>query len=293
MVAFCMYRPSLVASISMFDNGDRRLISLKTLASFLIRSMGPLRYLSPALSLSGHGLYPGTPSRRCPCCTVTREGGIYLTERLRSYEVPRYGILSHTWGRASDEVTFEDIQRNTGQHNPGYQQFRFCSEEAAKHGLQYFCVNSCCTEKKDSTELQEAITSMFKWYQRAVVCLVYLSDVSSRSVPQIIDIPIRALRGAPLQNSSSSKKFGWARHRHTTEEEDQAYSLFGILDALLPVMYGEGRRHALHRLHSEVHAAEERRASGEGDDDGGDWEEDHDPDEGPGEGYGSPFHYVL
>jgi hypothetical protein len=44
--------------------------------------------------------------------------------------------------------------------------------------LQYFWVDTCCIDKSNAVELQEAINSMFRWYQNAVKCYVYLSDVS-------------------------------------------------------------------------------------------------------------------
>jgi hypothetical protein len=45
-------------------------------------------------------------------------------------------------------------------------------------GIQYFWVDTCCINKSTSNELSTAINSMFRWYQRAARCYVYLSDVS-------------------------------------------------------------------------------------------------------------------
>ncbi|KAG2053381.1 WD40 repeat-like protein [Suillus hirtellus] len=47
-------------------------------------------------------------------------------------------------------------------------------------------------------------------------------------------------------------KLQWASHRETTREEDIAYSLFGIFDVNLPVIYGEKRQKALGRLLQEI-----------------------------------------
>ncbi|KAG1821948.1 WD40-repeat-containing domain protein [Suillus subaureus] len=44
------------------------------------------------------------------------------------------------------------------------------------------------------------------------------------------------------------EKLRWASNRDTTREEDIAYSLFGIFDVSLPVIYGEKRQKALGRL---------------------------------------------
>jgi hypothetical protein len=40
-------------------------------------------------------------------------------------------------------------------------------------------VDTCCINKSNPVELQEAINSMFRWYQNATKCYVYLSDVST------------------------------------------------------------------------------------------------------------------
>ena len=43
----------------------------------------------------------------------------------------------------------------------------------------------------------------------------------------------------------------WAAHRTTTRVEDRAYSLMGLLDVNMPMLYGEGKK-AFHRLQLEV-----------------------------------------
>jgi WD40 repeat protein len=43
----------------------------------------------------------------------------------------------------------------------------------------------------------------------------------------------------------------WARDRDTKREEDLAYSLLGIFDISIPVIYGEGKENAFRRLNRE------------------------------------------
>ena len=43
----------------------------------------------------------------------------------------------------------------------------------------------------------------------------------------------------------------WAAHRTTTRVEDKAYSLMGLLDVNMPMLYGEGKK-AFHRLQLEI-----------------------------------------
>lgn len=96
-------------------------------------------------------------------------------------DTPRYAILSHTWGADSDEITFKDIAEGGGKSKLGYRKLSFCAKQAASDGLQLFWVDTCCIDKSSSAELQEAINSMYQWYQNAYRCYVYLSDVSTGS----------------------------------------------------------------------------------------------------------------
>jgi hypothetical protein len=91
--------------------------------------------------------------------------------------IPPYAILSHTWG--PEEVTYDDIRADTGSNKRGYQKILFCGQQAARDGLQYFWVDTCCIDKSNSAELSEAIISMFRWYHNAAKCYVYLEDVPS------------------------------------------------------------------------------------------------------------------
>jgi hypothetical protein len=94
--------------------------------------------------------------------------------------IPPYAILSHTWGADAEEVTFADIENGDGKAKQGYKKIRFCGQQARQDGLQYCWVDTCCIDKTDKAEFSHAIRSMFRWYQNASRCYVYLSDVSIR-----------------------------------------------------------------------------------------------------------------
>ncbi|KAK1757323.1 heterokaryon incompatibility protein-domain-containing protein, partial [Echria macrotheca] len=87
----------------------------------------------------------------------------------------RYAILSHTW--REEEVTLQDMERGSGPHMKGYNKIAEFYYRARADGFEYVWIDTCCIDKKDSTELHEAINSMFRWYQEAVVCYAYLDDV--------------------------------------------------------------------------------------------------------------------
>jgi len=109
---------------------------------------------------------------------VDENGGFSLTKDL-IYNIPRYAILSHTWGEEEEEVTFKDLKEGSGKTKAGYKKIQFCGAQASRDGLQSFWVDTCCIDKSNNTELSEAINSMFRWYSNAATCYVYLSDVSA------------------------------------------------------------------------------------------------------------------
>ena len=90
---------------------------------------------------------------------------------------PPYAILSHTW-TDGQEVTYNELLAGTGTDKAGYAKISFCGERAAADSLEYFWVDTCCIDKSTNDELSTAINSMFRWYQRAAKCYVYLTDVS-------------------------------------------------------------------------------------------------------------------
>ncbi|RYO34681.1 hypothetical protein AA0111_g3695 [Alternaria arborescens] len=116
---------------------------------------------------------------------TTGEGRLEWTDDLIGDKISPYAILSHTWG--GQEATFKDLRHYSNieevdaKVKEGYQKIFFCAQQAKRDGLEYFWVDTCCIDKTNSQELQEAINSMFGWYQNAKRCYVYLSDVEYKS----------------------------------------------------------------------------------------------------------------
>jgi hypothetical protein len=67
-------------------------------------------------------------------------------------------------------------------------------------------------------------------------------------IHEITGIPFQALRGDPLSTFSIQERMSWTEKRQTKREEDMAYSLLGIFDLHMALIYGEGRERALARL---------------------------------------------
>ncbi|KAI1809600.1 heterokaryon incompatibility protein-domain-containing protein [Poronia punctata] len=91
-------------------------------------------------------------------------------------DFPRYAILSHTWG--DDEVSLEDIRNlEIAREKRGFEKIAKCCQTAVAEGLEWAWIDTCCIDRDKSAELEEAINSMFKWYEGAAICYAYLSDI--------------------------------------------------------------------------------------------------------------------
>lgn len=91
-----------------------------------------------------------------------------------------YAILSHTW--TDNELSFHEFKDvDRASSHPGWQKIESTCRLAKEHGLKFAWVDTCCIDKSSSAELTEGINSMFRWYQEAAVCYVFLFDMPSIS----------------------------------------------------------------------------------------------------------------
>ena len=101
-----------------------------------------------------------------------------------------YAIFSHTWDK--DEQTFQEVRAisdrcrasgtNPRQDPALAPKIRNLCVLAEKNGYRWVWDDSCCIDKTSSSELSEAINSMYRWYKEAEVCYAYLVDVPSNCV---------------------------------------------------------------------------------------------------------------
>ncbi len=109
---------------------------------------------------------------------------------LRFFATPNdvpmgYAILSHVWDK--EEQTFQDIQNLRSQctasgakprdlASPKIKNFCVLAES---HGCRWAGIDTCCIDKTSSSELSEAINSMFRYYSLAAICYGHLRDVDT------------------------------------------------------------------------------------------------------------------
>jgi hypothetical protein len=103
------------------------------------------------------------------------------TLQLRTFygdAIPKYAVLSHNWFLDSEEVTFQQIQTPDACRNVrGFRKIELLCEQAQRDGYDNAWIDTCCIDKSNSSELSEAINSMFAWYAQASICYAFLADV--------------------------------------------------------------------------------------------------------------------
>ncbi|KAK1829298.1 heterokaryon incompatibility protein-domain-containing protein [Podospora conica] len=153
------------------------------------------------------------------------------TRKLESFfgnSIPPYAILSHTWGNDNEELSFADIQRDDP---PAIHSIKVagCLRQARRDGLRHAWIDTCCIDKTNSVELNEAINSMFRWYEEAKVCYVYLAECTNPVLPE--DEP------GKLPHSSWFRR-GWTLQELVAPKElrvyDQMWHLIGDRRAIAP-----------------------------------------------------------
>ncbi|KAK5112759.1 hypothetical protein LTR62_003857 [Meristemomyces frigidus] len=104
-----------------------------------------------------------------------------------------YAVLSHRWDKVVEEVDYEQWQQREftikqdgeSRGKRGYLKIIGACYQAKQEGIGYLWADTCCINKSDQTEFQEAIDSMFQYYENAKTCYALLSDVPSVDSPNV------------------------------------------------------------------------------------------------------------
>ncbi|KAF4584844.1 hypothetical protein EYR40_001660 [Pleurotus pulmonarius] len=99
--------------------------------------------------------------------------------RNRIHAGSAYAILSHRW--EDEELKFGDLKHPDSdkvKKKKGFAKFNKFCEVAGKseYSCLYVWADTACIDKKSSTDLDEAIRSMYNWYKNSKLCIVYLGD---------------------------------------------------------------------------------------------------------------------
>ncbi|KAJ8585788.1 hypothetical protein M405DRAFT_717465, partial [Rhizopogon salebrosus TDB-379] len=86
----------------------------------------------------------------------------------------KYAVLSHRW-LDEGEPTYQEMKsgRATG---PGYRKLKNFCKKAREHGMEFAWSDTCCIDKSNSTELNESIRSMYRWYFESDICIIHLAQ---------------------------------------------------------------------------------------------------------------------
>ncbi|KAK0620913.1 heterokaryon incompatibility protein-domain-containing protein [Immersiella caudata] len=101
--------------------------------------------------------------------------------------------------------------------------------------------------------LQELLAPpVLEFYSRNWHLLGNKTDTGiSTMVSEVTGVDVHILHGGDISNVSIARRMFWASRRQTTRLEDRAYSLLGLFDVNMPLIYGEGKK-AFRRLQEEI-----------------------------------------
>ncbi|KAI1791142.1 HET-domain-containing protein [Ganoderma leucocontextum] len=174
------------------------------------------------------------------------------------------------------------MPRSTNPRDHASPKIRQSCAIAERHGYKWIWNDTCCIDKSSSSDLSEAINSMYQYYSLAEVCYAFLEDVPGDGMSIGDYVAFRNSRwhrrGWTLQELiapsflvflSRDWEVLWTkadladvlqRHRahdmgflarDTTRVEDEAYCLMGIFSINMTTLYGEGRQ-AFYRLQEKI-----------------------------------------
>lgn len=114
----------------------------------------------------------------------------------------KWVIFSHRWGEA--EPVYEEVKENKLSDKPGHKKLRnFCEVAHGEHHAEFVWSDTCCINKKDSTEYARSIRSMYRWYANAPLCVAYLVGTINISD---LERDVWFTRGWTLQELLAPKK---------------------------------------------------------------------------------------
>ncbi|ORY00316.1 hypothetical protein BCR34DRAFT_114877 [Clohesyomyces aquaticus] len=206
---------------------------------------------------------------------------IALCEFVDDRSRPPYATLSHRW--RDGEVSFSDmidIDASGARKKKGFEKIEGCAYRAIAEGLEYLWVDTCCIDKSSSSELSEAINSMYRcgessfrdscWFTRGWTLqeliapenvAFYSQDwtllgnkkANSREIALASGVTEEVLtEPGDLKGFCVAEKMAWAARRDSTRAEDEAYCLMGLFGVNMPPLYGEGLESAFRRLQIEI-----------------------------------------
>ncbi|KAG2139241.1 hypothetical protein DEU56DRAFT_324016 [Suillus clintonianus] len=108
---------------------------------------------------------------QCAELHLSREDVIANVVRKRV----RYAIFSHRW-LAEGEVTYQEMTGGVESRGPGFEKLQSFCVAASRYELAFAWSDTCCIDKTSSSELDESLRSMFKWYRNSSICIAYLAQ---------------------------------------------------------------------------------------------------------------------
>lgn len=94
-------------------------------------------------------------------------------------ERAQYAILSHTWLLDEREITYGDWVSQQNLSGAGYAKLKnFCEVAYRDYGMTLAWLDTLCINKDSTSELDESIRSMYRWYLHSAICIIILAEAT-------------------------------------------------------------------------------------------------------------------
>ncbi|KAG0697427.1 hypothetical protein DFH29DRAFT_151056 [Suillus ampliporus] len=168
---------------------------------------------------------------QCAELHLSRENVIATVVRKRV----RYAIFSHRW-LSEGEVTYQEMTQSIQPRGPGFEKLQSFCAAASRHRLAFAWSDTCCIDKTSSSELDESLRSMFKWYRNSSICIAYLAQTVSVAD---LEKDLWFTRGWTLQELLAPKQlkfFGAGWMPLTMQDNDKAdYHVIKMIEKITSI----------------------------------------------------------
>ena len=100
-----------------------------------------------------------------------------VLKKFELSDAPEYAAISHRW--TDHEISLQEFQNSKSGHRRGCGWVKIIQgcKIAWRRGINWIWIDTACIDKESSTEMNESINSMYRWYERSKECYVFLPDV--------------------------------------------------------------------------------------------------------------------
>ncbi|KAF9474692.1 hypothetical protein BDN70DRAFT_815198, partial [Pholiota conissans] len=158
-------------------------------------------------------------------------------------DIAGYAILSHTWLTDESDIVYEDTllsewhQSETlhGSKTAGLEKVeQFCKVARESYNVNYGWLDSICINQGSTSELDESIRSMYRWYRDSTICIIHLAETKATPLLDGMENDRWFTRGWTLQEFLAPARIKFHDQNWTPFDPDVDNDKFPNMKAHVP-----------------------------------------------------------